>query len=175
MDAPKPQPAEDAADQPLDPSADAVPTSAGVILPPPVIFLLAIALGVVLEVWLPSRWIPAPIGLIVGIAICTCAVGLLVWTLAVMRQARTAIAPWRTTTQLITSGPFRLLRNPIYLSFTAIHFGLAAITGSAWLLASGLLAFVIVNWGVVSREERYLETIFGETYEHYKQRVDRWL
>ena len=75
----------------------------------------------------------------------------------------------------MVDGPFRFSRNPLYLSLTGLYLGLAMLINTAWppLLLPVLLAFL--HWGVIRREERYLEVKFGSTYLNYKARVRRWL
>ncbi|MBX3365290.1 MAG: isoprenylcysteine carboxylmethyltransferase family protein [Phycisphaeraceae bacterium] len=158
------------------PSATAVSRgTAGVLMPPPLLYLGSILIGIGLEAQWPARWIPSSIGPWVGIVLCVLGAGLFVWAVGSLRAAHTAIATSRASSCVVVTGPYRMTRNPMYLAFTMIHIGLAALTGSAWLLVTALVAFLVVNVGVILREERYLESRFGEAYVKYKQRVDRWL
>jgi protein-S-isoprenylcysteine O-methyltransferase Ste14 len=81
----------------------------------------------------------------------------------------------KPTTAIVTTGPYRLTRNPIYLAFSLLQLGLALLVGSWWLLATLVLAFALMHWIVVPREERYLEARFGNEYRRYKTSVRRWL
>ncbi len=76
---------------------------------------------------------------------------------------------------MITSGPFRFSRNPIYLAFALMHVGLAVWSAKAWLLITLLPALAAIRYGVIGPEERYLEQKFGPVYLDYKKSVRRWL
>jgi protein-S-isoprenylcysteine O-methyltransferase Ste14 len=102
-------------------------------------------------------------------------VSLLAWALATMRGAGTPPEPWKPTQRIVTRGPFRYTRNPIYVAFTGISLGVAALANAFWpvlLLPAALLA---IQRGVIEREERYLERLFGDEYLRYKAHVRRWL
>jgi protein-S-isoprenylcysteine O-methyltransferase Ste14 len=75
----------------------------------------------------------------------------------------------------VAEGPYRFTRNPIYLGFTLVYGGVTALANSPW--GALLLPFVLVlmQRGVIQREERYLERVFGEEYLQYKTRVRRWI
>jgi protein-S-isoprenylcysteine O-methyltransferase Ste14 len=151
------------------------PDHAHVIAPPPLILVAAIVIGAGLRGGWPvplwpwtGRWIPTagcfatPLILAVGAA-------------REMRRARTAILPDRTTTALVTSGPFRLTRNPLYLSLGLLLAGAAFAMNSLAVLAMIVPWAVVMRYGVIAREERYLERKFGEDYRAYRRRVRRWL
>jgi protein-S-isoprenylcysteine O-methyltransferase Ste14 len=89
--------------------------------------------------------------------------------------AGTDVRPDKPTTSLVIEGPYHFTRNPIYLGFTLAYGGIAALASSLW--AALLLPFVLVvmQRGVIDREEHYLERIFGEKYVQYKNRVGRWI
>jgi protein-S-isoprenylcysteine O-methyltransferase Ste14 len=90
-------------------------------------------------------------------------------------HARTTVLPHRTTTALVTSGPFRLTRNPLYLSLGLLMAGAAFAMNSLAMLTMLAPWAVVMRYGVIAREERYLEGKFGEDYRAYCQRVRRWL
>ena len=92
-----------------------------------------------------------------------------------MHAAGTNVNPGRPTTAIVTSGPFRFSRNPLYLSLTLLYFGLilAFNTWRGIILLVPLL--IIMHFGVVLREERYLEQKFGDEYRDYKARVARYV
>jgi protein-S-isoprenylcysteine O-methyltransferase Ste14 len=90
-------------------------------------------------------------------------------------QAGTPVDPHQPTRALVKSGPYRITRNPIYLSFAFLISGAALIMNTFWTLplVPGVLA--ILDRGMVRREEDYLEEKFGEDYAEYKHKVPRWL
>lgn len=87
----------------------------------------------------------------------------------------TPVKPFETPTVLVTSGPFRLSRNPIYLGMTTILLGLAIYLGSLFSIIFSLAFAVIIDRKFIPLEERKLEELFGEKYQSYKKRVGRWL
>lgn len=142
----------------------------GVIAPPPLIFAAAFAIGVLLRNRLPR------VGSRVG-AVIFAAAGALIGgaAFAQMRRARTHVDPYKPATALVTTGPFRFTRNPLYLSITLFY-----IAGAlAWRLLAALLllplALIGLQFGVIQREERYLERKFGESYRRFRSRVRRWI
>jgi protein-S-isoprenylcysteine O-methyltransferase Ste14 len=97
------------------------------------------------------------------------------FALSAFRRARAPVNPFARATTLVTRGPFRFSRNPLYLALTVIYLGAAGLLNSLWpvLLLPAVLWFM--HWGVIIREERYLERKFGPAYQEYKARVRRWL
>lgn len=149
-------------------------TTAGVLAPPPLIFGVPLLAGLLLELRWPWPALPAAVAPAVGIG--AVLLGLvLAPSLVAFRRVRTPPEPWKPTRALVTTGIYRLTRNPMYLGMTLLYVGLAAWRNTAWpfLALPGVLATIHV--GVVRREERYLEARFGEAYRDYARRVRRWL
>ncbi len=148
----------------------------GVTVPPPLLYLGPLVLGLVLHRLRPVPLLPRVwLARILGGILTGGSITLLAWALATMREARTPPEPWKPTERIVTRGPFRYTRNPIYLAFTGISLGVAALANALWpalLLPAALLA---IQRGVIEREERYLERLFGDEYRRYKARVRRWL
>ena len=151
------------------------PDHADVIGPPPLLYTAALVIGAGLEWFWPTAiglgWLPLALGaiqLLAGLAIA-------LWGALALRRAGTAIPPNRPTTELVTDGPFRWSRNPLYLALTLIYAGVGLIADDLWILVLLVPLLLLLHWGVVVREERYLEAKFGEAYRRYKQRVRRWL
>jgi protein-S-isoprenylcysteine O-methyltransferase Ste14 len=86
-----------------------------------------------------------------------------------------ALAPLLPTTTIVESGPYRFGRNPIYLSMFLGLIGLALAVNNLWLLLMLVPFALVIRYGVVAREEAYLERKFGEVYRGYRARVRRWL
>ncbi len=91
------------------------------------------------------------------------------------RRAGTSMVPMNPTTALVTSGPYRLTRNPMYLGMAFLYVAFAFALGVIWALAFLPAVVVIVDRFVIAREEPYLERKFGQAYRDYKVRVRRWL
>ena len=85
------------------------------------------------------------------------------------------MVPMKPTTALVTSGPYRVTRNPMYVGMAFLYAGLALSLGVIWALALLPAVLLMVDRLVIAREERYLEAKFGEEYRDYKRRVRRWL
>ena len=149
----------------------------GVIAPPPLLFLGALAVGLALDFGLArvSAGLPGPLRFEAAPAFAAAAGALFAGALGRFRRAGTAVEPWRPSTALVTDGVYRFTRNPIYLGMALLHLGsaLAADSGVALALLPPLLA--VVQVGVVSREERYLESKFGDGYRRYRSAVRRWI
>lgn len=92
-----------------------------------------------------------------------------------MVRAGTNVNPAKPATALVTTGPFRLSRNPLYVSLTLLYVGIALLFNAVmpWLLLPGVLW--VVQYGVIKREEAYLEGRFGQAYLDYAAKVRRWL
>ena len=99
----------------------------------------------------------------------------MLWGLISFVRARTAVMPHLPASRLVTAGPYRFTRNPMYLGITLAYAGLALLIDTAWplLLLPAVLALLMVV--VVRREERYLERAFGDAYRAYRDRVRRWI
>jgi protein-S-isoprenylcysteine O-methyltransferase Ste14 len=149
---------------------------AGVIAPPPLIFLGFLALAAVLEAVIPPtaalfpyvRYVAGTVLFIIGIVIGIAGIQRL-------RASGTNISTDLPATALVVDGIYSWSRNPLYLAMTLAYVGLAIAAGSAWAIILLIPLLVVMNIGVISREERYLEREFGDAYRAYKSRVRRWL
>jgi len=111
----------------------------------------------------------------VGSAILVFGVVGLAAAIRTIRRAQTPVSPYKPTTALVTDGPFRFSRNPIYASDTLIYVGLSLVLNALWALALMPVLIWIVQVGVIAREEEYLAHRFGDDYDRYRRRVRRWL
>jgi protein-S-isoprenylcysteine O-methyltransferase Ste14 len=91
------------------------------------------------------------------------------------RLAGTSVVPGEPSTALVETGPYRFTRNPIYIGFVLAYFGLSIMLTSLWVLLLLIPVLMVLQRGVVEREEDYLEQQFGDGYRKYKVRVPRWL
>lgn len=148
---------------------------AGVRFPPPIILLLCLAGGIGMQYVLPLRiGFAAPLNLI-GLVFVIGALVILAICARAFRRAATAIEPWKPTTSMIYNGCYVFSRNPIYLSFCLLLFGIGITADSLWILLSTIPCAVAVHYVAIVREETYLEQKFGTDYLQYKQKVRRWL
>jgi protein-S-isoprenylcysteine O-methyltransferase Ste14 len=142
---------------------------------PPLVYLGAIALGVVMHFATPVRLVPPGRGVLLGSIATAGAIALFVLSVRTFRVAGTPVPGDRPTTTIVRRGPYRFTRNPIYLAFSLLQIGLALLVNSAWLLLTLVPAAALMAFVVVPREERYLEARFPLEYPAYKESVRRWL
>ena len=147
----------------------------GVIAPPPLIYAGALAAGLLVNRRYHIPILPRRVVWKLGAPLVAC--GLAVGFLGAreMRRAETNVDPYKPATAVVTGGPFRFTRNPLYVSMTLIYGGIAAVANA--LPAALLLPIVLrlMRRGVIEREERYLERKFGDEYIEYKVGTPRWI
>ncbi len=92
----------------------------------------------------------------------------------VLKMSGTHIDPGQPTTTIVEKGPFRISRNPMYLSLVLILLGLSIWCVSIWFLTAAIILVWVLDKTAVRPEEKYLETKFGDQYTSYQSRVRRW-
>ena len=147
----------------------------GVIAPPPVLYGGALAVGAALDWLVPLPVLEPGAGSVPGIALIVAGLLLALWCAGLFWRAGTAVQPHHPSTAIVTSGPYRFSRNPIYVALTAVSAGIGLWVNSAWMLGLLLPTLVMMQIAVIGREEAYLEAKFGDAYRAYKARVRRWL
>jgi protein-S-isoprenylcysteine O-methyltransferase Ste14 len=143
---------------------------------PPLLLVAVLAAG-----WLAGRLFPLPWpGLddwparLVGYALGAAGIALVAWALATLYRAGTTVLPNQGADRLVTDGPFRWRRNPIYLGDILILLGLAELTHNIWFaILAPVFALAVFKLAIVP-EERHLEERFGQAYRDYKERTRRW-
>lgn len=146
-----------------------------VIAPPPLIFLGMVAAGIIGDSYLPLNFGSPTLRLVLGVLVSAGGLALSARSVLELVRYKTHPDPRRPTTYLVTSGPYRRSRNPIYVAFGLMHVGAGIWTGKLWVLLGVIPALLIVRYGVIGPEERYLQRTFAERYEAYRQSVRRWL
>ncbi len=152
--------------------------TAGVIAPPPLVFLAGVVLGLGADYIFALPALPRTDdagGLWLGLAFCGSGLFLILWAARCFNRAGTAIVPHRPSKVLVTEGPYRRSRNPIYLGMALIYLGVVCAIASLGVLVLFPLVLLVMEFGVIRREERYLAEVFGEAYESYRQEVRRWI
>jgi protein-S-isoprenylcysteine O-methyltransferase Ste14 len=148
----------------------------GVIAPPPLIFaaFLGIGLGLDFLVFRVSTGLPAAprYGLAAVLAVAALSLGL--GALFRFRRAGTHPEPWRPTTTIVTQGAYRFTRNPMYLGMALLYAAVAVAADSVVALILIVPLLVVIRYGVIAREERYLIAKFGDEYRRYRASVRRW-
>jgi protein-S-isoprenylcysteine O-methyltransferase Ste14 len=151
--------------------------TARVIVRPPLLFLTCLILGLVLDRVLPLplalpeaalRWTAGGVLIVLGVAIFAAGI-------RNFSRAATPVPSTRPVRTLVTTGIHGWSRNPIYVGMFLIYAGIGIAAPSPWMLILALPLAISIRYGVVAREEAYLERRFGDAYRDYKARVRRWL
>ncbi len=151
------------------------PRVARILAPPPLLFGFVLAAGLWLHAWAPSP-LPAP-ALLRALGVLALAAGGAIGLsgLGAFRRGRTSFLPHEPSTALVTDGPFRFTRNPLYVSLALFYLAASLWLDNLWMLLLVPPLVAAVDRLVVVREERYLEWIFGDAYRAYRARVRRWI
>ena len=152
--------------------------TAGVIARPPLLLLGALLLGLGADRLLPLAFVVPGSGLILRtVAGCLILIGLAAFGAGIRNFtcADTPVPGTRPTRVLVTRGVHGWSRNPIYLGMFLVYGGIGLAVRSPWILILLLPLALTMRYGVVAREEAYLERRFGMAYRDYKARVRRWL
>jgi protein-S-isoprenylcysteine O-methyltransferase Ste14 len=149
--------------------------TAGVVAPPPLIYLAGLAIGFGLEALLPGASVPGVLRWVGGGLLVVAGAALLAWFNTAFTRKGTPAEPWKPTTAIVTTGPYRLTRNPAYLGMALLFIGIALLAGALWVLVPLPVVLVVIDRAVIGREERYLERKFGGEYLDYKGTVRRWV
>jgi len=152
------------------------PDHAGVLFPPPFIFLGFLMAGVLGEVLLPTFIFEPGWGrFIFGVPLFLAGASLIIWAVQLFNAHKTGIPPWSKSKAIVNVGPYRRTRNPMYIGMTLMYAGLAMLFASLYALLLLPVVLVIINTYVIAREEAYLTRKFGPDYLAYCQQVRRWL
>ena len=142
---------------------------------PPVLFALAVLAALFAQYIQPrTLGVDAPARL-PGVVILLAGLALTGWAIQTMRTAHTNIAPHRAADKLVTSGPFAISRNPIYLGVTIAMLGLAGVLNSLWMVLAAFSAAALVSALAIRREEGHLALRFGSAWTSYCARTPRWI
>ncbi len=142
---------------------------------PPILLLIAIvAMAVLHREWPVAEWATLPWTLF-GLAPICAGIGLAVWAARLFRKRGTTIRPGFESSVLVTSGPFRVSRNPMYLGMALLLIGIGVLMGSVTPLLVVPVFVVLIHTMFVRMEERMLEAAFGAEYAAYRHRVRGWV
>ena len=158
-----------------DPQSSIGRDTAGVIAPPPLVYLGGLAAGFALTSALPATPLPPAFRWPVGGALVAIGGTLMGSFVRAFGRAGTPVSPYSGSTALVTSGPYRISRNPAYLGMALLYAGIAVSAEALWALAPLPAVLAVIDRGVIAREERYLDRRLGDEYRRYKQRTRRWL
>jgi protein-S-isoprenylcysteine O-methyltransferase Ste14 len=147
----------------------------GIKVPPPLIYLLPLLLGLMLDKKKHVPFLPSGAARFVGWPLIRGGVLLGGWFRKTMGDADAPVRTDRPVPRLTTEGPFRYTRNPAYLGLAMIYAGIAILRNALSAILFLPLVVWVIGREVIGREERYLERTFGQEYLAYKARVRRWV
>ncbi|WP_425403186.1 methyltransferase family protein [Hwanghaeella sp.] len=151
------------------------PDHAGVRVPPPLIFLAFLGLGLWIDSpWLDGEW-ASTAAMVTGGSLLAVGIVLVIIAGADHFAVGTHVEPWKPTSAIVTSGIYSHSRNPMYLGMAIGQIGVAVAAASLAGAVAVILSMTVVQYYVIRREERYLEAKFGEAYLDYKRKVRRWI
>jgi len=150
-----------------------------VVMLPPFIVLIILAVAIALEWVIGLTFLPAiswsSWSVYVGVLVVAGGVALLVWAVRAFAAVGTNLSPHEPTLNLTTDGPYRLTRNPMYIGFMLLLAGISLLFSLEWGLILVPVLALVLHFGVVLREEKYLTAKFGKTYTDFTSRTRRWV
>ena len=150
----------------------------GVIAFPPLIWAVMVVASLLFHffvIGVPMSILPHVISLGVGIGLFIIAPLLAIPAMWQMKAAGTNVHPSEPSTTVVRGGPYRFTRNPMYLALTLLQISVAFLLNDAITLLFAAALALILHFGVILREERYLEAKFAEEYLALKRTVRRWI
>lgn len=152
--------------------------TAGVIAPPPLIALATLLIGLALDWLLPAYVLGILLSLheriFIGVILAVAGAALAVAGERAFRSVGTEVRPWKPSVRLATDGVYTWIRNPMYVGLGLLVGGIGVALASDWTLVMLVPAAFVIHYGVVLREERYLEAKFGGDYRAFKAAVPRY-
>jgi protein-S-isoprenylcysteine O-methyltransferase Ste14 len=143
---------------------------------PPLLLAAVVVISWVAGLLFPLPWpgLDDLAARLVGYGLGAAGIALMIWALVTLQRAGTTFEPHRGADRLVTDGPFRWRRNPVYMGHVLILLGLAELTHNVWFVILAPVYALAVFWLAILPEERHLEERFGEAYRDYKERTRRW-
>jgi protein-S-isoprenylcysteine O-methyltransferase Ste14 len=142
---------------------------------PPIVYFGAIFIGVLLNHFYTVDAIPKGVRLFAGIPLTLLSICLSAFAFREFIRRGVSVDHKKSTKLLITTGPFRISRNPLYLSGIVLVFGVGVALDNLWIIGLLIPAILLVIYGTVLPEEKYLQGRFGELYLKYRSSVRRWI
>ena len=138
-------------------------------------FIILLVLSVLLNFVFPVPVFLSPPSTYFGFLIIGFGFVMAFWSRSLFLKKATTLQPSEEPTSLVTSGPFRFSRNPMYLGMASILLGVAVLLGTLVTLVFPIIFIMLIEFFIIPGEERKLEKIFGEPYREYKKSVRRWI
>lgn len=144
---------------------------------PPILLLLAVVVAMALNRFYPLPWpgLDDAAARFIGLGFGVAGLALILWAAVTMWRHKTTVLPNRGVSELVTDGPYRWRRNPIYVGDALVLFGVAEMTNNIWFAILVLPFMALVTWLAILPEERHLEAKFGDRWRAYRDRTRRWI
>ncbi|MCU0415033.1 MAG: isoprenylcysteine carboxylmethyltransferase family protein [Ignavibacteriaceae bacterium] len=149
--------------------------SAHLLAAPPFFFIIPLLVGAIVEYFVPTSLLATVPSIIIGLLFSWASLPFIILSLKSFYKVKTTFDARKTTTTLVTTGIYKISRNPAYLSLVLFYIGLSFLINSVWILILVMAAIYSVQKFCIEREEKYLESKFGSQYLNYKKKVRRWL
>ncbi len=156
-------------------TTEEIPDRASVVAFPPALFGSTLVGALLIRFAFPTPLLANAVALPVGALVLAVGIAALLTSFRSMITHNTTINPSGATTTIVTDGIYRYTRNPMYLSLTVIYVAVCVMANAWWGLLLLVPLLLVVQKGIIEREEQYLIRKFGDEYGHYKARVRRWL
>ena len=145
---------------------------------PPLLYMSAIAAAFYLGSTYPLLWLPKSIsdGLFaVGVLMVVGGLAFDLYAIRTLFAHKTTVMPTKGAVKLVTSGPYSISRNPIYVGNTILTFGLGIAMANPWFFITAIVAAVATNFLQIVPEEKHLQHVFGKQWHVYTRKVRRWI
>ncbi len=146
----------------------------GVVAGPTLIYLVALSVGIVLELLWPVSVFPRVVRYRLGVPLVMLGFAVVPFVVPHYHRAGTPYDVRRAASALVTTGAHRISRNPGYVAMTLVYVGTGVVYDNIWMLVLLAPLLTVMHYGVVLREERHLEARFGDEYRRYRASVRRW-
>ncbi len=145
-------------------------------VPVPWVFVLVYLIGVAMErAWPTHLFEQVPYLGVAGGVVLGIGAAIASWGLVTFWKAKTTTVPGKTSSQMVTWGPYRFTRNPMYVGLAIAYLGEALLLRQVWPVVFLPLVIAYVHWIVIPLEESKLQEAFGDRYDQYRARVGRWV
>ena len=148
---------------------------AGVVIHPPILLALCLGTGALAHGLLPLPFLSGGVSSVAGPVLTGGSLALFAWAVLTMRRGGASRPTHEPTETIVVRGPYGYSRNPIYLAMLLLQVGVGLWANSLWFIVLAAVDAFVLSWGVIVREERYLERKLGSEYSSYRDRVRRWI
>jgi len=142
---------------------------------PPLIYAAPLLISLITQVFFPWNFLNGGLQHLYGWPLLITGLLIGVWSKKTMEQAGTHVNPYYPTKSIVTKGPFRFTRNPLYIALTVIYVAISILFNAMWPMVMLPFILTVIHHGVIKQEEAYLERKFGADYVEYKSKVRRWI